>query len=129
MPPLPDAVDGPPGAPDFLSEAHTYGTQVDNLSYMLDIPSGSTNRYLIVVVSIASDCQPASTSVQVTSITHDGVPLAPIKTLVGTACAAGSTRMEQWGLVAPHEVSTRSRCSSLRRRSSRCTRARWRSSA
>src|SRR5262249_10131288 len=96
-------IDSPPGAPDFHVEAHTFGGKVDNLHYILQIPTGATNLYLIVVVEIPSDCMGTSTTAQITSITYDGVALAPIKTLLGTACSQAATRMEQWGLVAPHE--------------------------
>jgi hypothetical protein len=95
-------IDSPPGAPDFVVEAHAFGGAVDNLHYILQIPGGDTNLYLIVVVSIPSDCQPMSVTAQIKAITYDGVALAPIKALLGTDCTPGSTRMEQWGVVAPH---------------------------
>jgi hypothetical protein len=101
-------IDSPPGDPDFVVEAHAFGGQVDNLHYILQVPGGVMNPYLIVVVSIPSDCSATSVTAQISSISYDGVALAPVKTLLGTACQSGSTRMEQWGVVAPqagqHEV-------------------------
>ena len=95
--------DSPPGAPGFVAEAHAEVGAVSSITYSLTIPAGVTDRYLLVLVAIPSDCVATSVTETVTGVTFDGVALAQVKSLLGTACPAVSTRSEHWGLVDPHE--------------------------
>jgi len=95
--------DSPPGAPGFVAESHAVVGAQSTMVYSVTIPPGVTDRYMLVLVAIPSDCHPASVTETVTGVTFDGVALTQLKSLLGTSCPALSTRSDHWGLVDPHE--------------------------
>jgi len=83
----------------YVTEAHAAGGAVGSLTYALTVPAG-TDRALIVSVQLGSDC--AGTAVPtVSGVTYATVALTRITSILGTPCAPGTTRSEQWQLVAP----------------------------
>lgn len=99
-----DAVMAPP--PTFVAVANLSADGVASLTFPLEIPTG-TNRFLLVSVQLASDC--ATLVPGIVSVTYDGTAMTQAATIVGTPCAIGTTRSDQWLLVGPrtgiHDVS------------------------
>ncbi len=99
----PVITDGSPDAPPivppvFLVAANAHGDGVASLTYALDIPA-SNDRFLVVSIQLGSECTTASSTVL--SVTYNGAAATRIDSILGTPCGAGTTRSEQWGLVAP----------------------------
>jgi outer membrane protein assembly factor BamB len=84
---------------NFVTEAHAAAGAVASLTYALTVPAG-TDRALIVSVQLGSGCAGAAVPT-VTGVTYAGVAMTQITSILGTPCGPGTTRSEQWRLVAP----------------------------